>query len=81
MQRSRPLRVEVVEQADVDPAPRRLAQRPGDDLAGGIGQADVVEGELERLAGAEHEPGHRLGHILGPLAAVGERMDPHRQGF
>jgi hypothetical protein len=73
--------VDVVGEADGDPARCRTGQRVADDRADGVGKIDVVDRDLERVLRLRDEVGERVRGVLGGLAAVGERADVYRAVF
>jgi hypothetical protein len=70
--------VEVVRESHTDPAAGRCDERGADDLGGLVVEADVVEGEIERGAGAADEVGDRVGDVERRLAAVGQQPESDR---
>ena len=73
--------VDVVGEADGDPARGGPGQRVADDRADGVGKVDVVDRDLERVLRLRDEVGERVRRVLGGLAAVGERADVYRAVF
>jgi hypothetical protein len=62
----------VVDQADLDPARLRGADRLADPVADRSRQANVVERQVERAAGGVDERDDPGGDVLGALTAVGQ---------
>jgi hypothetical protein len=62
----------VVDQPNRDPARLRGADRVSDAVADRARQADVVERELERVAGGLYEADDARGDVLGLLTTVGQ---------
>jgi hypothetical protein len=65
----------VVDQADAHAARLRGANRVRDEVADLPGQADVVEGELERLARGLDEVDDPACDVVGGLTAVGQLVE------
>ena len=67
--------VGVVGDADGHAAGGRRLQRRGHAVPGLAGQADVIEGQVERPGRSIEEAGHALGHLERGLPAGVERQD------
>jgi hypothetical protein len=67
--------IDVVREADRDPAPGRRRERTLDDPREVVGEVEVVDRDLERpLRGCE-EVRQRRRRPLGRLRAVGQRVE------
>ena len=73
--------VEVVRQADVDPASGRACERPDDGLRECVGKAQVVDRDVERPLCGSDPVGERARCLLRRLPAVGERPDFYVAAF
>ena len=71
----RPRVGDVVEQPDGDAALHGRDERREHECAGVRLEANVIEGEVERLAGLRQEARDAAGHVRGPLPSVHERLD------
>jgi hypothetical protein len=70
--------VEVVDETDGDSAGGRVGERAADDRRQVVGEADVVDRDLERPLRLREPVGERACDLLGLLAAVGQRADVDR---
>jgi hypothetical protein len=73
--------VDVVDEPDGDAALRRARERVVDDLLEAVRQAEVVDRDLEGLAGRRDELGEGVRGVLRGLAAVGQRAELYRAAF